>query len=181
VAVERDWLNLRFVPEHMKSQNLCETAMKQSVHAQRSVPERFRTPEMYLHCVKADGMALEHVPENCRTPEVCFQAVLSSPSAKDFVPKRFDWPLNIYGFYDKLKDEFLLAGQLSFEQVQKVFNGEKVRISGVKFAKNAALRDFTLDFDRKTGDINIKTVEKKPENRQNHHAGKPEKRKGMKM
>jgi hypothetical protein len=37
------------------------------------------------------------------------------------------------------KDEFLLAGQLSFEQVQKVFDGEKVQVSGVKFAKNVTL------------------------------------------
>ena len=95
------------------------------------------------------------------------QAIKTNPDAVDFVPERFTGDYNIYEFFQgKLKNDFLLAGRLSFEQVQKAFNGETVHVSGMKFAKNVTLRDFTLDYDRKTHQITTKVVEDKPEKKQ---------------
>ena len=122
---------------------------------------------MYMQHVKADGLNIEYVPEKYRTPEICLQAVISNPDAKKFVPERFTGDYNIYEFFQgKLKDDFLLAGRLSFEQVQKAFNGETVHVSGMKFAKNVTLRDFTLDYDRKTHQITTKVMDDKPEKKQ---------------
>jgi hypothetical protein len=182
-AVEKDWMNMRFVPEKMKTKELCEAAMGRSIHAQQLIPERFKTPEMYMNAVKGWGLDLQHVPEKFRTPEICLQAVMSNPAAGDFVPERFPGNYNIYEFYHgKLHDDFLLAGRLNFEQVQKVFNGEPVHISGMKFANNVTLKDFTLDYDSKTHRIITKAVddrlEKKPEHR---NIRQPEKRRKMKI
>jgi len=182
-VVEKDWMNMRFLPERMKTKELCDIAMKRSIHAQQLVPERFKTPEMYMQHVKADGLNIEYVPEKHRTPEVCLQAVISNPDAKKFVPERFTGDYNIYEFYQgKLKNDFLLAGLLSFEQVQKAFNGEPVHISGMKFAKNVTLRDFTLDYDRKTHSITTKAIDDKPEKKQGHrYFRQPEKRRKLRV
>jgi len=62
-AIEKDWMNMRFIPERMKTKEICDIAMKRSIHAQQLVPERFKTPEMYMQHVKADGLKLEYVQQ----------------------------------------------------------------------------------------------------------------------
>ena len=181
-AVEKKWFNIRFVPEEMKTKELCETAMKDCVFSQYYIPEELKTPEMFIHSVKADGMSLSFVPERYCTPEVCLQAVISNPEAKQFVPF-FTEDYNILGFYGKLQDELFGARQLSFEQIQKLFAGETILVSGMYFA-NVKLKDFNLDYDRKTNRIIMKTLdeipEKKQENKRNY-ISQPEKRRKIKM
>jgi hypothetical protein len=175
-AIKKDWYDMRFVPENMITKELCEIAMNRSIHAQQLVPERLKTPELYMYSMKVNGMDLEYVPEKFRTPEVCLQAVLSNPDAKEYVPERFIGDYNIYEFYQgKLKNEFLLARQMSFEQVKKAFIGETVHVSGIKFAKNVTLRDFTLDYDRKSHQINMKVIDNKPEKRFENKIEQPKK------
>jgi hypothetical protein len=108
---------------------------------------------------------------------------MSHPAAGDFVPERFPGKYNIYEFYHgKLKDDFLLTCHLSFEQVQKVFNGETLHISGMKFANNVTLRDFTLQYDSKAHRITTKAMDDKPERKHvNKFIRQPEKRRKMKI
>jgi hypothetical protein len=181
-AVKKGWGNIEFMPDHLKTKEICEIAMNCSVHAQIFVPHRFETEELYLLSVKADGMALKHVPDKFRTPEVCLQAVISTPEAKEFVPERFTGDYNIYEFFQgKLKNDFLLTGQLSFEQIQNVFHGEAVRLNDMYFF-NAKLNDFTLEYDRKTNQINLKAVDDKPEKKQDsENITKLESHRKMKM
>ena len=176
-AVKRDWMNMRFIPASKISKELSEIAMMRSIHAQQFVPARYKSPELYMYPVKINGLNLEYVPENFRTGEVCLQAVKSDPNAVDFVPQRFTGPYNVYEFNGRLKDELICANQLSFEQVQKAFNGEKVEVSGMKFA-NVTLKDFTLSFDTKTRRINAKPHDDKPETKQEQRQPK---RKGVRM
>ena len=181
-AVEKDWMNMRFVPENKKTKPLCEIAMNGNIHARQFVPERFITSEMYMNAVRKDGMNLQYVPEQFKTPELCLQAVMSVPAAGDFVPERFSGGYNVYEFFhDMLNDNFLFTGRLNFGQVQKIFNGETVNISGVKFAKNAPLQDFTIKYDRKTHQIKINAFNDAPEKKQSaQNERNPEKRKGIK-
>jgi hypothetical protein len=47
---------------------------------------------------------------------------------------------------------------------------------------NAKLNDFTLEYDRKTNQINLKAIDDNPKKKQDsENTLKPEKRKGMKM
>jgi len=181
-AVKKGWGNMEFIPDHMKTKEICETVVTRSIHAQMYVPDRFKTAELYMNAVKVDGMDLLYVPEKFRTPEVCLQAVKSNPEAKEFVPERFTGPYNIYEFYHgKLKNEYFGYKQLSFEQVQKVFNGETVMVNGMTFA-NVKLRDFTLEYDKRTNLLNVKALDEKPENKyKTQIERKPVKRKGIKI
>ena len=93
--------------------------------------------------MKFDGYDLQYVPEKFRTPEVCLQAVMSIPEAKAFVPERFPGNYNIYEFYHgKLRDDFITYKQFTFDQVQKIFNGETVNVTGMKWF-NVTLKDFS--------------------------------------
>jgi hypothetical protein len=51
------------------------------------VPEGVKTPELCLEAVKGNGGALEYVPEGLKTPELCFEAVKRALWALQFVPK----------------------------------------------------------------------------------------------
>jgi len=181
-AVEKDWMNMRFIPENMKTETLCKIAINRSIHAQQLVPNRLKTPELYMYPMKVNGLNLQFVPEKYRTPEVCLQAVKSNPDAVDFVPERFNNPVNIYEFYHgKLTDKLLTVKQLNYEQVQKIYNGESVKVSGMNFL-GATLRDFTIDYDRKANQINLKAVDEAPEKKQKKQIEHQSvKRKGVKM
>jgi len=128
-----------------------------------------------IDAVRKDGMNLQYVPEQFKTPELCLQAVMSVPAAGDFVPKRFTEDYNVYEFYHgKLNDSFLLTSRLNFEQVQKIFNGETVIVSG-----NQPL---IVNYDRNTREINLKELNEAPEKKQNAQIErKPQKRKGLRF
>ena len=181
-AVKKDWYNVSYVPEHMKTKEMCELAVKRNIYAQKFVPDGLKTPELYLQAMKEEGKDLGFVPEKYRTPDVCLQAVISNSLAKEFVPERFTGGYNIYDFYHgKLTDELPTVKQLNFEQVQKIFNGESVTINGTNFFC-ATSRNFTIDYDRKTHQINVKTLNDAPEKKKNERIeNKTKKRKGVKM
>jgi hypothetical protein len=157
--------------------------MDGSGNSVRHVPDRLKTPEMCKHAVKENGLNLQYVPEELRTPEICLQAVLSNPEAKQYVPKKVAGEYNVYEFYrDKLMKEYFDVRQLSCEQVQKVFDGEAVPVTGMRFAKNVILRDFTLSLDKVTNQITVKVMDEAPQNRQGQNSEhRQNKRKGMKM
>ena len=73
-------------------------------------------------------------------------------------------------------------GKVVIQSVRKAFNDETVHISGIKFAKNVTLRDFTLDYDRKSHCITTKAVDDRQEKKHEHrNFRQPEKRRKMKI
>jgi len=181
-AVGKDWMNMRFVPENRKTKTLCDIAISGSIHAQQFVPERFKTPEMYMDAMKINGINLYYVPDRYKTPEVCLQAVMSNRHAKKFLPERTNSEFNIYDFYQKFKNESIIAEYLSFEHIHKAFHGETVHVSGIRFAKNVTLKDFTIDFDRNTHRVNVKALDEAPEKKHIvKFESEPKKKRGVKM
>ena len=191
-AVGKDWENMRFLPSKMRTKGICEIAMNRSIHAQQYVPERNLTPDMYMYPMKVNGLNLEYVPENHKTQEVCLQALKSNPDADEFLPKRTNNEYNIYDFYQNFKNQNIMAEYLSFEQIQKVFQGETVHASGLRFGQNVMFKDLIINYDSDTNHVNVKSIEgtgtfEKPllekqfEKFDNKPEKKPEKRKGLKV
>ena len=52
-------------------------AVKQDGLALEYVPNKLKTTELCLNAVKQNGRALKYVPKNIKTAEVCFEAVKS--------------------------------------------------------------------------------------------------------
>jgi hypothetical protein len=148
--------------------------MKGSIHAQQLVPDSLKTPEMYLTAVQSNGDNLLYVPEQYRTPQVCLQAAISNLEAKEFITKNENAMFNldkIYGFSDNRP---FGVNKLSTDLIKKAFDDKTVNLSGIE---KIELSDFTLDYDKKTNRINVKSRE----NRSIEKTQKPEKRKKMKL
>ena len=57
---------LSFVPESLKTAELCLEAVKNNSDALQFVPENLITAELCLEAMKQDGTALQYVPEELR-------------------------------------------------------------------------------------------------------------------
>ena len=66
---------LKFIPDHLKSPELCLIAVTQNSKNLKFVPEDMRTYELCEIAVKNEGWALEFVPKEFKTKELCEIAV----------------------------------------------------------------------------------------------------------
>jgi hypothetical protein len=87
---------LKYVPENLKTEELCLEAVKQNGNMLCCVPENLKTAEICLAAVKQCRIegnirvlsnALQYVPENLKTAELCLEAVKQSGSYLQYVPE----------------------------------------------------------------------------------------------
>lgn len=83
---------LYFVPENLRTEQLCKYAVKQNGAAFKYVPEHLRSKELSSMAVKSYGAALEYVPDQLKTAELCHQAVEDLSRALEFVPEKIRTP-----------------------------------------------------------------------------------------
>ena len=60
-------------------------AVNQYDYALQYVPNELRTPEICMAAVNQNGYALRYVPNELRTPEICMAAVAKSKDAIKFI------------------------------------------------------------------------------------------------
>ena len=92
MAVQQYGLALYYVPEKFITPQLCETAIKQNGMSIEWIPEKLITKELCELAVKKDGMTLEFVPEELRTEELCKLAVKQNGWSLRFVPQKLRTP-----------------------------------------------------------------------------------------
>ena len=90
-AVKNYGIALRYVPEELRTPEICMESVKNNVEALKYVPKEL-TQEMYMKAVKNNGLALEYVLEELRTPEMCMEAVKSYGGALGYVPEELRTP-----------------------------------------------------------------------------------------
>ena len=61
----------QFAPYELRTQELCEIAVKDKGYALEHVPEELKTLEMCEYAVSRDGYNLEFVPNEFRTFQIC--------------------------------------------------------------------------------------------------------------
>lgn len=72
-AVARSPLNLVFVEDYTWS--LCELAVSKNGLTLRFVPDEFKTESVCLKAVKQDGMAMQYIPTKFQTYKICLAAL----------------------------------------------------------------------------------------------------------
>jgi hypothetical protein len=89
LVVAADGGNLRYVPESMRTEELCLLALEhdKDAFALSYIPEERLTPEMCLRAVENDPMDLARIPERLRTVDVCVAAVRDTPWMLSAVPE----------------------------------------------------------------------------------------------
>ena len=116
--VKEDGFNLRFVPEELKTKEMCELAVKDEALTLQYVPEELRTYKLCYVAIKNDGTTLEFVPEELRTFEICNKAI--------FTILRDEWDVDLdesfEGFFERNVPEEMqeeLAGKYNIELSNK--------------------------------------------------------------
>jgi len=80
---------LQYMPEKLKTTELCLEAVKQSAEfALKYVPEKLKTAEFFLEAAKQGSFVLKHMPEKLKTAELCLEAVKQNGNALEHVPEK---------------------------------------------------------------------------------------------
>jgi len=88
LALEGDGIVLKFVPEQLRTPQLCLKAVRSNGLALCFVPEEQQTHQIVMAAVTNEGAALEYaVPEFQNDPDICEKAVESNGEALEFVPE----------------------------------------------------------------------------------------------
>jgi hypothetical protein len=88
LGLNNNGLALQFIPEELRTKELCEIAVNNYGSALEWIPEKFKTETICKIAVKNSGIALEFIPEELRTPEICKLAVTNDGFALEFVPEK---------------------------------------------------------------------------------------------
>jgi hypothetical protein len=78
---------LEFIPEKLRTHDICKAVVQNGGYDLEYVPEIHRTYEICMIAVKHDGTAIEYVPEIHRTYEICMIAVKHDGTALEYVPE----------------------------------------------------------------------------------------------
>ena len=79
-AVRRKPRSLVFVPDHFKTEGMCEGAVEKNQYTLRDVPLHFRTQEMCIKAVEKYLYPLKFVSEHLKSKEMCDKAVRIGPT-----------------------------------------------------------------------------------------------------
>jgi uncharacterized protein YbdZ (MbtH family) len=103
------WLNnLQYIPEALKTPEICELAVKNNGRALHYVPKDLITKELCEMAVNQEGCALQYVPKELKTDEICELAVKNNGYALRCIPKelknnqicRIAVKNDVYALYD---------------------------------------------------------------------------------
>jgi hypothetical protein len=85
-AVKQNGNALKHVPLEQRTKEICEFAIKQSVSALEFSPENSLTKELCKVAVEKEALLLRYVPYTLRSPEICGIAVKQDGQALRYVP-----------------------------------------------------------------------------------------------
>jgi hypothetical protein len=84
------WLNdLRYIPEQLRTEELCKLSVQKNGWTLRFVPEKYKTPELCETAIKQNGSVLMDVPDELRTKELCLTAIQNNGDAFEFIPNKY--------------------------------------------------------------------------------------------
>lgn len=94
LAVKKDGMTIKYIPEVSRTMELFEIALRQNAHALAYVPRiglsEEKMKEFYKIALEQDGEALEFIPVKERTEELCKLAISQNGMAIEHLP--YDFP-----------------------------------------------------------------------------------------
>ena len=109
---------LKFVPEDLKSPELCLIAVGKNGYQLAYVPEDMRTYELCEIAVKNEGWALEFVPEEFKTLELCKYAIEDCLKWNDNLLRKYEFE-NLFEKYVPVEVQEELAEKYDIELPDK--------------------------------------------------------------
>ena len=96
---------LEYVPDKLKTQEMCERAVEKNPGCLKHVPDHFKAQEMCIKAVKKEVESLEHVPNHCKAGEMCKRATEADLYTLVFCPDWFVTQEQIKSWYDNDYDD----------------------------------------------------------------------------
>ena len=87
-AVRNNQWVLRFIPDHLKTQELCKRVVEKYPYRLGIVPDHLKIREMCEGAVEKYPYSLKYIPNRFKTQEICDKAVRDDPSSLRYLP---DW------------------------------------------------------------------------------------------
>jgi hypothetical protein len=87
-VTENGW-NMKFIPQDVQTQELCDAAIKSICWGYRYCLEKFKTYENSLAAVKRNGQIIEYVPNKLIDYEMCLAAAKSRYTCLHLIPRKF--------------------------------------------------------------------------------------------
>ena len=99
-AVEKDPYNLKYVPNQFKTRKMCEKAVEDDPETLKFVLNQYKAQWLCERAIEEDSYNLNFVPDRYKIQEMCNQAVAEGLSLLEYVPDWFvtrEWMLMWYG------------------------------------------------------------------------------------
>ena len=91
---------LHSVPDHFKTQEMCERAIEDEPETLEYVPNHFKTQTMCERAIENEPYSLKFVPDHFKTQEICDKAVRDDPYSLQYVPDWFVTREGVYMWYE---------------------------------------------------------------------------------
>ena len=98
---------LGYIPNHFKTQGMCERTVEENLWSLVYVPDQYKTQEMCEKAVKDEPYILKYVPDHFKTQKMCYKAVKNDPSFLQSIPDWFITKEWIDMWYDVIKINLL--------------------------------------------------------------------------
>ena len=87
-VTENGW-NMKYIPQEIQTQELCDAAVKSICWGYKYCLEKFKTYENSFSAVKRNGQIIEYVPKKLIDAEMCMAAAKSRYTCLNLIPKQF--------------------------------------------------------------------------------------------
>ena len=67
------------IPDHFKTQEMCNKVVEEDPCSLEHIPDYFRTQDMCNKTLEEDPCSLEHVPDHLKTQDMYIEAVIIKP------------------------------------------------------------------------------------------------------
>ena len=80
---------IRGIPGHLKTQEICNEAVRLRPYSLHYIPDQYKTQEMCNEAVSREPYILDYVPNHFKTQEMCNESICGNPAVFFLVPDRF--------------------------------------------------------------------------------------------
>ena len=127
-AIEVDPWSLYDVPDHFKTQKICEKVVKDDAYFLQFVPDFLKTQEMCNKAVRIEPILLVCVSDHFKTQEMCDKAAMLYPWSLKYIPDWFVTQQQIKLWYD---DDYYCNNDTLIEQYDR-YKKRKAQKASIK-------------------------------------------------
>ena len=89
IAIEHDFIAMRYVPKKIKNKRFCLKAITINEECIRFLPSEYIDDKMTMNLIMKDGKNIRYIDEKKKTKELCLKAFENNPSCIEYLPAKY--------------------------------------------------------------------------------------------